>query len=257
MGFYEKLTKAGGGYIFLSHSHDDIIDVRKIRNALEDSGFEPLCFYLKCLTDADEIADLIKREIDAREWFIFLDSENARKSKWVTLEREYITRTDSKKILTIDLNDASSVEQALNSMAHGLRIFLSCSHKDTLVARRIRDVLVVKDYLVYDDSSLSYDPWESEIANAIEAASQDGCVLVLLTPDSIRSVHVKTELKYALQCGGHVIPVILGDVELPPGLSFLLHGRQQYRLSADPTDQELLDMVENISRNILRNFRKV
>ena len=87
-GFFEKLRKTKGGYIFLSHSHDDIEKVRKIRNALEKDGFEPLCFYLKCLEDDDEIADLIKREIDAREWFVFVDSENARKSRWVTLERE-------------------------------------------------------------------------------------------------------------------------------------------------------------------------
>ena len=60
-------------------------------------GFEPLCFYLKCLENDNEIADLIKREIDAREWFIFIDSENSRNSKWVTLEREYITKTNTQK----------------------------------------------------------------------------------------------------------------------------------------------------------------
>ena len=67
MGIFDQLQKSKGGYIFLSHSHEDIEKVREIRNSLEQDGFEPLCFYLKCLSDDSEIEDLIKREIDARE----------------------------------------------------------------------------------------------------------------------------------------------------------------------------------------------
>ena len=104
MSFFDKLKKAKGGYIFLSHSHDDIEKVREIRNSLEKNGFEPLCFYLKCLDDDSEIEDLIKREIDAREWFVFVNSENSRRSKWVTLEREYIERTNKKKSKSNDLD---------------------------------------------------------------------------------------------------------------------------------------------------------
>ena len=49
-----------------------------------------LMFYLKCLSDENEIEELIKREIDEREWFIYADSQNARASRWVQTEREYI-----------------------------------------------------------------------------------------------------------------------------------------------------------------------
>lgn len=55
-----------GGWIFISHSHLDIDIVRKIRNKLEDRGFEPLMFFLKCLNDDNEIESLIKREINER-----------------------------------------------------------------------------------------------------------------------------------------------------------------------------------------------
>jgi len=47
----KKFIDGEGGYVFISHSHQDIEKVRKIRNEMEDQGFEPLCFYLKCLTD--------------------------------------------------------------------------------------------------------------------------------------------------------------------------------------------------------------
>lgn len=68
------MTNKEGGWVFLSHSHQDINKVRKIRNLLEQRGFEPLLFFLKCLTDDDEIEDLIKREITEREWFIYVVS---------------------------------------------------------------------------------------------------------------------------------------------------------------------------------------
>lgn len=256
MDFYEKLPKSGGGYIFLSHSHDDIVDVRKIRNALEASGFEPLCFYLKCLTDAEEIEDLIKREIDAREWFIFVDSENSRKSKWVTMEREYITRTNEKKIIHMDLVDSASIENTLRSMVHGLRIFMVCPHKNRAVSCRIKDQLIRKDFLVYDWDDL-YAAGQETTANAIAEASRDGCVLVVLSKEALESQYVRMELKYALHSGENVIPVILGDVELTLGMKMMLYDKQQYHLSADPTDQELQDMVENISLQILRSHGKI
>ena len=41
MGFFDNLEKSKGGYIFISHSHDDIERVRIIRNELEKFGFEP------------------------------------------------------------------------------------------------------------------------------------------------------------------------------------------------------------------------
>lgn len=79
-----------GGRVFLSHSHQDIETVRNIRNQFEKLGFESLMVYLKCLSDKDEIEDLIKREINERDWFVYLDSPNARKSNWVQTERAYI-----------------------------------------------------------------------------------------------------------------------------------------------------------------------
>ncbi len=53
-------------YIFVSHSHKDIDKVRLVRNYLEEKGAEPILFFLKSVTDDNEVADLIKREIDAR-----------------------------------------------------------------------------------------------------------------------------------------------------------------------------------------------
>ena len=254
MSFFEKLRKVKGGYIFLSHSHDDIEKVREIRNALEKNGFEPLCFYLKCLEDETEISSLIKREIDAREWFVFADSENARKSRWVTMEREYITRTDRKKIITVNVNDTSAVSAVLQKITHNLRIFLSYSQKDYPVAKRLREKLQKKDYLVYwDDDMLVGMNWVETIANQIYQASNEGCVIVLLSEASIQSSSVMREIFFACERGGNIIVVVLGNVTISPSIKMLLGTRPIFHLSEIPTEEEMDCMIEYIGRGILKS----
>ena len=128
--------KAEGGFIFISHAHKDIRGIRKIRNILEENGMEPICFYLRCLSDNDEILDLIKREIDAREWFLLVDSENARKSNWVKTEVEYIKSKNTDKMITVSLEEKDTIVPILNRLSNSMRVFLSYSHADFDIAKK-------------------------------------------------------------------------------------------------------------------------
>lgn len=254
MDFFDTLNKAKGGHIFLSHSHDDIEIVRQIRNSLEESGFEPLCFYLKCLEDETEIADLIKREIDAREWFIFVDSENSRKSRWVTLEREYIARTNSKKIITIDINDAGSIAQSIQKIARNLRIYISYSAKDEPLARTIKHALEDKDYLVFfpPDSIPTGTHFTSAITGAITEAARDGCVLVLITENALHNDHMLNEIDLAFSQKGRIIPVVVGnaDIQSNAALRYYLARYHYHYLSENPRRMEIRDLVDQIGRAI-------
>jgi hypothetical protein len=252
MSIFDKLEKSNGGYIFLSHSHKDFPKVRQIRNTLEKRGFEPLCFYLKCLDDDSEIEDLIKREIDAREWFIFLNSENARQSKWVTLEREYVNRTDTKKIITVDLDDVAAVSQGIEKVVRNLRVFLSYSHKNESLVARIYRKLEEKDYLVFFDKLCAPTEYENMVAHAITEASQEGCVLALISAAYQKSPWAMRELLFALKQQGNVIPVILGDFEIDPSLQFHLDSVHCYHLSENPSDADIDELIENIGRSIIK-----
>ena len=104
-------------YIFLSHSRNDIKKVRKIRDYLEKKSFEPIIFNLKCLTDSDELTSLVKREIEARKWFLYVNSENARKSARVQEEVSYARSIQKKHIFRIDPNKAWFLQKiTLNRM---------------------------------------------------------------------------------------------------------------------------------------------
>ena len=252
MDFFNKLNKVKGGYIFLSHSHDDIEKVREIRNNLERDGFEPLCFYLKCLDDDSEIEDLIKREIDAREWFVFVNSENSRKSKWVTLEREYITSTDNKKIITVDIDNEQSIAETIQKISHNLRVFISYSRVDETLARQIKKHLTKRDYLVWTEEDMTPDlSWCEQTLSKIEEASKDGCVIVLVTPNSVDSRYVLDEMDFAWKQNGNFIPIIVGDVELSREFEYYLYKRKCYYISNNPTDDEINEMIEKIGQDIL------
>ncbi len=245
--------KREGAFLFLSHSHNDILKVRDIRNRLEDAGFEPLCFYLKCLTDDSEIEDLIQREIDAREWFLFIDSENARRSRWVTMEREYIRQSDQRKIITVDLNDDESVQRAIDRIVGNLRIFVSYAYKDRELAARIARRLRQRDYYVWFDLDglLNSNNWAAQIDQEIRRAAEEGAFLTLLTPQSVTSQMCRKELARALERGATVLPVLVGDVQLPPEWAFLLGNLHHLHLPAEPDDASIDRMVDVIGRRIV------
>lgn len=243
-----------GGWVFISHSHKDLGAVRKIRNHLEKLGFEPLMFYLKCLSDENEIEELIKREIDERDWFIYADSQSARASRWVQTEREYIETLSGKNIFTVDLNgDLDGQLAALEHIARQMKVYVSYSHRDLALYRRIRQKLLEKDLLVLSDEDvcLSTESWAANAKTAIADASHNGFVLLLLTEAFANSAFAVREAELALASGGKVIPVYVGGrVALPTGLMMLIGAEAGVSIAADPTDEELERVVSRIIQRV-------
>lgn len=93
----------GGCYIFLSHASANINIVRRIRNEFESLGQNPIAFHLRCLDENykgrdEELWNLIYREIDAREWFVYCQSPEAKESDNVQKEYAYIKQAGKDKI---------------------------------------------------------------------------------------------------------------------------------------------------------------
>ena len=189
---FENWGKGEGGYMFISHSHLDIEKVRKIRNALEEAGFDPLCFYLKCLTDEDEVEGLIKREIDAREWFVYIDSENSRNSKWVTKERNYIQNLENKNVFMVNLDSDKPLENISESIIKAMRVFISNHNWDRIIAKQLADSLIKKDLQVYIDTGLELgaDYFDTR-RKQIEDAANHGCIIMLISDKTFNSSFCK------------------------------------------------------------------
>lgn len=147
-------------WIFLSHSNEDYEKVRMVRNMLEDQELRPIMFFLKCLNDDDEIDELIKREIDCRTRFILCDSENARKSKWVQREIEYI-KSKNQIYEVIDLSlENDQIKEQLNSFRNRFTVNILFEEKNedfvALLEKKLHNLdFIVNEVEKYGNDSLS------------------------------------------------------------------------------------------------------
>ena len=238
-----------GGWIFISHSHRDIEKVRRIRNRLEEMGLEPLMFYLKCLSDENEIEELIKREIDERDWFIYADSASARDSNWVRTEREYIESLAGKNVFTINLDgDMDAQLTAIDHITRQLKVFIVSACRDKPLVDRIRKKLLERDMMVlYDDESL---PGDLELTMSVEDKLRyvynDGFVLFVITERVASSDFVRYEITRTMEMGGKIVPVYVGSATLPESVRSLLMDSVGVTISPCPTDEELDRVVSLI-----------
>lgn len=251
----EKLFQGEGGYIFVSHSHLDIKTVREVRNFLEEKGLEPILFYLKSMDNAtgdkvELLTSLIHDEIDAREFFLYINSDNAETSTWVQDELNYVSGTAPHKVIRIDLKDGvESMKEKMGELTKKLRIFISCSREDMELAERVRAEFLRRDFRVYTPVQ-DMIPDTNYNKSIMEEIAKAGCVLLLMTPRSVQSKRVMQEIQYAYNRRAIVIPVIVGDVEMSLEWEFMLSMMQCFHLKDGYDEQQVKRIVSDI-RNCL------
>ena len=101
-----------------------------------------------------------------------------------------------------------------------MQVFISYSHSDSPLAARVSKALRKAGLQVWDPEIhlLPGDNWAAQVGRALEESE---AMVVLLTPTSIISPHVKAEMAYALGSKSYrnrLIPVAVGGREqLPRG----------------------------------------
>jgi hypothetical protein len=213
-----------GAWIFVSHSHRDLNEVRRVRDALEAKGHQPLLFFLKCLGDGGEVDDLIRREIGARQFFLLCDSPNAKVSRWVQQEVRLIKDLPDKVRVNVALDsDWQTQLEAIDELSRRATVFLSYSRrsKESLrIVPLLASELRARDYRVL----LEFDTlepgcgWADQIRTGIDEAIEKGFVLVLLSPEALAAESVVTEAGYALERyieSGRpgIVPIIVSQPE--------------------------------------------
>jgi hypothetical protein len=253
------MSSQEGAWIFLSHSTKDWDEVRRVRNLLEEKGHKPLVFFLKCLTEHSELDELIRREIEARTWFLLCDSGNALGSSWVQAEVAYIKKLQGKYHEQIDLNEPIETQVArIDRLCKRVSVFFSYSRADELRARRIREALVKQDYSVWSDKEIAAGTlWQQEITSAIDRAVERGFVLVLLSTHSVQSKSTTSEVQHALDKaakavhGANIVPIMLDDPRIIqsamlPSLRLMLGSIQWFDFSQGDFDTNITRLVAHM-----------
>jgi len=229
----EKPEESGGVWIFVSHSNRDIVSIRAVRNELEALGHFPLLFFLRCLDDEEEISDLIKREIEAREFFLLCDSPHARAASWVQREIAYI-KSLNRVFETVDL-EAPLTDQlrAIHRLSRRATLFLSYHTGDVALVDPIQQRLARAQYRIwrYEDEMETTSDLGVAMEHGIQACLQNGFFLLFITPRSNDSPWIRAEWELALRIvEGHadhrIVPILLGNVQaddIPSALKQVPH----------------------------------
>lgn len=249
----EKKIKEDSRWVFISHSTKDFELVRLIRNALEKIGRRPILFYLKCLSNKEEVSGLLKREIDARPRFILCDSKNARASEYVQEEVDYI-QSKQRMYETIDLSqvdfDSPNIEQEILDLIKPFHrrtsVFLSYNRNEQYIASQLKKQLNRVGFDVWDaDLYLDKMPgnstqkdWNTLIKTSIRATLDKGYFIVLL--GERLSDYSIDEVKCAYEVdSSRVLPVAISKNITPDFL-------QRYNIldvSDERTDSEMARVI--------------
>jgi hypothetical protein len=181
--------KISDAWISVSHSHLDLEAVRRIRDEFERLHAIPLLFFLLALNEDDEIDDLIKREITARNFFLLCDSPNARASNWVQKERAFVHSLKGRKINELDLSWPWADQRRVIHEALGeATSFLSYSSRDQARVQPYIDLLVKNDFAVFDyrQELRAGGQWQPLIETAIKK-SLNGYFILFLTRNWMES----------------------------------------------------------------------
>ncbi len=216
-------------YFFISHSHEDIEKVRIIRNTIEETFFyEPILFFLKCLSNEQELNQLIKREIYERIWFIYCKSEKAEKSKYVQFERNYIKELidGGKKINIIEIDidkyeiwDSACADYIREQIAYKIKktsVFLSYTPDTYKQAYAIREELVNNNFCCFFDlNNLAINgSWFESVSSQIKkTAYKNSALLAIFSLASLDSVFFTEEINGAIFNNGLIVPVLYAKKE--------------------------------------------
>ena len=283
------MENVNGSWIFISHSSADIKKVRLIRNEFEKYGQNPLAFHLKCLTTdtaegRNELENLIKREIQARDWFVYCESASAGNSVYVSIEREYVKQCAKTKIWRINMDDDISVIlETVRKICCDMQVLLCYSEEDEHIAKPFADELRKKDYGVWqnvniedlqmfgnakrasEQESFSKNFWEflqplfGQTADlSIKAQSREdkenGFAVWLYTKSSCNDAKVISEVNSALEHGASLIIFVFDETADLVTLQKNYHTRRVYYIPNIPKSEDtylLTELLESAVQNKL------
>ena len=199
-----------GAWIFLSHSSNDIEKVRKVRNAFEEYGHNPLAFHLRCMQTTtkkgkEELDELIKREIDARQWFVFCESPSAAVSPYVKMEREYILASEKRKVWSIDMSlDMDHILECVRKISLDLMICVDAVYPFNIDSiEMIEKKLIDCEYTIVD---ADYDGFEER-----------GFIIFVICKNDLEGDRFHDLILglacHAFEYGQKLIPVLVGEFD--------------------------------------------
>lgn len=128
-----------------------------------------------------------------------------------------------------------------------MKVFLSYTHNDSFLAKKIASELVKTGLDVWNAETEIFpgDNWAEKVSDALK---ESDAMVVLITPESLESRVVRREIEYALgdkSYNRRVIPVLVGSEQSVPAESipWILRRLQMIRLSKPEQTEEGISQI--------------
>ena len=123
-------------------------------------------------------------------------------------------------------------------------VFASYSHKDANIVLKIITLLKQKMCRIwYDEGLTPGESWNDNIAEHLLKCSQ---FILFISPDSVTSKYVMSEINFALTKNKNVLPVIIRKTELPVGLEMMIGTIQMLDVSDGNDIQDSVDKIASV-----------
>jgi len=141
-------------------------------------------------------------------------------------------------------------EQILVSTGKDLHdVFVSYSHVDRHMKEKIVEEIISSGLSVWEDDAYTLDigtpDWQIAIEKAIENSN---ALVVLLSPDSKKSIWVRRELMYAEAQGKPIFPVLIKGDEKSSVPLFLINS--QHSNLREDFDKQLSDLIDTLKSRV-------
>lgn len=128
-----------------------------------------------------------------------------------------------------------------------MKVFISYSHKDSDLAKQITSELINEGLEAWNAETeiLPGDNWAEKVSDALKDSD---AMVVLLTPESLKSKWIQWEIQYALGNNSYnrrVIPVLVGSEEniSLESVPWILRKLQMIRLSKPEQAEEEISQI--------------
>jgi hypothetical protein len=126
-----------------------------------------------------------------------------------------------------------------------MKVFLSYAHADRTLAQKVAEGLKRKGFDVWENliDIFPGENWADKIGQALRESE---AMVVLLTPDSLNSPYVNSEINYALGSKaykGRLIPVVVGSPDSLPDLPWILKRLQMIQLPKRGKQEEGIEKI--------------
>ncbi len=127
-----------------------------------------------------------------------------------------------------------------------MNVYLSYSSEDNALAKKVAEFLQLAGVTIWNhDDIMPGENWAKKIGEALEESE---AMVVLITPNSLRSSWVQREIEYALSeknFNQRLIPVLVGSEEDLPlnKLSWILRHLQVIKLPVHGAQDQVIDKI--------------